>query len=149
MRNKVIIIVVAISLMSIKCAEKPLNVIFDNKSDKNILFSSIKNSDSLKTIISAKFFLDARYKYVQKNSELVDTCLISSDLYYYLSKNKAFYTFYFFRVIKFDTLKNNYVFEKRYDSINIDKEKILIGDEGKNIFTFNNKLIIFKAKSNN
>ena len=144
MRKTTIIIALAISLMSIKCAEKGVNIVLKNKSNKNIVFSSIKNTDSINKIISEKSYFDPRYKYLKKNSMGIDT-LTRADLYYYLSKEKAFYTFYFLRVIKFDTIKDNYVFEKRYDSINIDKEKILIGDEGSNTFIYSNNKIVFKS----
>lgn len=130
--------------MSAKCAEKPVNIIFDNKSDRNIVFSSMKNTDTLKNVILEKSYLDPRFKYFKKNSIKTDT-LTRADLYYYLSKDNTFYTFYFLRPIKFDTLKNNYVFKKTYDSINIDKEKIYIGGEGYNKFIYTNRKIVFTS----
>jgi hypothetical protein len=145
MKKTVIIIALAISLMSTKCAEKPLNIVFSNKSDKNIVFSSMKDTDSLKNIISEKSYHDSRFKYLKRNSIKTDT-LIKSDLYFYSRKNSSFYTFYFFRVIKFDIITNSYVFEKRYDSINIDKAKISIGEEGNNTFIYSKSKIIFKSK---
>lgn len=148
MRRTVIIIALAISLMSVKCAEKPVNIVLDNKNHRNIVFSSIKDTDSLKKIILEKSYLDPRFKYLKMNTIIIDT-LTRADLYYYLSKDKAFYTFYFLKVIKFDTLTSNYVFEKKYDSINVDKEKILIGDEGKNIFIYTNAKIVFKSSKVN
>jgi hypothetical protein len=48
-------------------------------------------------------------------------------------------------VIKFDALTNNYVFENKYDSINLEKEKILIGDEGNNTFIYTNNKIVFNS----
>ena len=72
-----------------------------------------------------------------------------ADLYFYSTKERDFYTFYFLTVIKFDTLTNNYVFEKTYDSINIDKEKIYIGDERYNTFIYSNKKIFFKSHIEN
>lgn len=145
MRKIVVIIALAISLMSTKCAEEPVNIVFDNKSDRDIVFSSIKNADTLKNVISEKSYLDPRFKYLKRNSKRLDT-LSRAELYYYLSKDETFYTFYFLRVIKFDTLTNNYVFENIYDSINIDKDKIYIGDEGYNTFIYTNKKIVFKSK---
>lgn len=130
--------------MSAKCAEKPVNIIFGNKSDRNIVFSSVKNTDTLKYVILEKSYLDSRFKYYKRNSIKKDT-LTRADLYYYLSKDNTFYTFYFLRPIKFDTLTNNYVFRKTYDSINIDKEKIYIGAEGYNKFIYTNRKIVFTS----
>jgi hypothetical protein len=146
MRKTIIVIALSISLMSTKGAEKPANIVFDNKSDRNIVFSSIKNTDTLKSVILEKSYLDPRCKYFKRNSINTDT-LTRADLYYYLSKDKAFYAFYFLRVIRFDTLTNNYFFENIYDSINIDiyKEKIHIGDKGYNTFIYTNKKIVFKS----
>lgn len=148
MKNKLIIIALAIALMSTKCAEKPINIIFENNSDRNIVFSFTKNVDSLRNIISKKFYHDSRFKYLKRKKQQIDT-LGESDLYFYSTKNRGFYTFYFLRVVKFDTIANSYVFEKRYDSINIDKEKILIGEVGNNIFVYDNKKIVFKSYVNN
>ncbi len=131
--------------MSTKCAEKPVNIVFDNKSERNIVFSSIKTTDSLKILISEKSYLDPRFKYLKRNSIRLDT-LSRAEGYYYLSKDETFYTFYFLRVIKFDTHTNNYVFEKKYDSINLGKEKIYIGDECNNTFIYTNKKIVFKSR---
>lgn len=148
MRKIVVIIALAISLMSTKCAEEPVNIVFDNESDRNVVFSFTKNTDSLKNVISGKFYHDSRFKYFQRNSIRLDT-LTGSDLYYYLSKDNTFYTFYFLRAIKFDTLTNNYIFEKKYDSISLEKEKIFIGDEGNNTFIYTNKKIVFKSHIGN
>lgn len=143
MKKTVIIIALTISLMSTKCADKPLNIDFDNKSDKNILFSFTKNVDTLKNVILQKFYHDNRFKYLKSRSMERDV-LGNSDLYFYSRKNESFYTFYFLRVIKFDTLNNNYIFEKKYDSINIAKEKIFIGEDSNNTFVYDNKKIVFK-----
>jgi hypothetical protein len=106
-------------------------------------------SPPIKIKFSELSFNSPCFKYLKNNSIKKDT-LGESDLYFYSGmREQDFYTFYFLRVIKFDTIKNNYIFEKRYDSINVDKEKILIGDEGKNIFTYGNKWLVFKAKENN
>lgn len=144
MRKIIIIVALGISLMSTKCAEKPVNIVIDNKSNRDMVFSSIKNADTLKNVILEKSYLDPRFKYLNKNSIKIDT-LTRAALYYYLSKDNTFYTFYFLRPIKFDTLTNYYVFEKIYDSINIDKEKIYIGDEGYNTFICANKKIVFNS----
>ena len=142
MRKIIIVIALAISLMSTKCAEKSVNIVLDKKSNRSIVFSSIKNTDSLKNIILEKSYHDSRFKYLKRNSINTDT-LTRADLYFYLLKDKAFYTFYFLKVIKFDALTNNYVFENKYDSINLEKEKILIGDEGNNTFIYtNNKIVL-------
>lgn len=148
MRKIVVIIALAISLMSTKCAEEPVTIVFDNKSDWDIVFSSIKNADTLKNVILEKSYLDPRFIYLKKNIIKTDT-LTRAHLNYYLSKDNAFYTFYFLRAIKFDTLTNNYIFEKKYDSINLEKEKIFIGDEGNNIFIFTNKKIVFSSRIDN
>ena len=148
MRKIVVIIALAISLMSTKCAEEPINIVFDNMSDQDIVFSSLKNADSLKIVISEKSYLDPRFKYLKRKSKRLDT-LSRAELYYYLSKDETFYTFYFLRVIKFETLKNNYVFEKKYDSINLDKDKIFIGDKGHNTLIYTDKKIVFKSHIGN
>lgn len=145
MKIKLIIIALAIALMSTKCAEKPINIIFENNSDRNIVFSFTKNADSLRNIISKKFYHDSRFKYLNSKKNKIDT-LGESDLYFYSTKDRAFYTFYFLKVIKFDTIANKYVFEKKYDSINVDKEKVSIGEKGKNFFVYSNKMIVFKGK---
>ena len=147
MRKIVVLIALAISLMSTKCAEEPVNIVFDNKSDRDIVFFSLKNVDSLKIVISEKSYLDPRFKYLKRHSKRLDT-LSRAELYYYLSKDETFYTFYFLRVIKFDTLTNNYVFEKEYDSINLENENFFIGDEGNNTFIYNKK-IVFKSHIDN
>ncbi|MBA4277193.1 hypothetical protein [Flavobacterium sp.] len=79
MRKIVVIIALAISLMSTKCAEEPVNIVFDNESDRNVVFSFTKNTDSLKNVISGKFYYDSRFKYFQRNSIRLDT-LTGSDL---------------------------------------------------------------------
>ena len=38
MRKIVVIIALAISLMSTKCAEKPVNIVLDNKSNRDVVF---------------------------------------------------------------------------------------------------------------
>ena len=134
--------------MSTKCAEEPVNIVFDNKSDRDIVFSSIKNADTLKNVILEKSYLDPRFKYLKKDIIKTDT-LGEADLYFYSTKERDFCTFYFLRVIKFDTLTNNYVFEKKYDSINLEKGKVLIGDEGYNTFIYTNKKIVFSSRIDN
>lgn len=112
MKIKCITIGLAISLMSIRCPDEPVNMSFENKSTKNVVLSSTKDGDSLKKIILKKFSHDFRFKYL-KNNSLKNDILGESDLYYYyLRKNQNYYTFYFLKVIKFDTIKDNYVFEK-------------------------------------
>jgi hypothetical protein len=145
MKIKLFIIGLAISLMSTKCAEKPVYISFENKSERNVVFSCTKNSDSLKNIILKKFFHDSSFKYLHKHTLKKDT-LIGSDLYYYLSKDKNFYTFYFLRVIKYDSIKDDYVFDKKHDSINISKDEIKIGEEGRNSFSYGTSKIVFKSK---
>ena len=41
MRKIVVIIALAISLMSTKCAEEPVNIVFDNESYRNVVFSFV------------------------------------------------------------------------------------------------------------
>ncbi|UFH34664.1 hypothetical protein [Flavobacterium acetivorans] len=145
MKIKLIIIGLAISLMSTKCAEKPVYFSFENKSEKDVFFSYTKNIDSLKKIIYENSYHDSRFKYLHKHTIKKDT-LIGSDLYFYLSKNKNFYTFYFFRVLKYDSKKNDFVFGDKYDSINISRNKIRIGEGGRNSFLYGTHKIIFKSK---
>lgn len=95
-------------------------------------------------MILEKSYYDVRFKYFVRNIIKTDT-LTRADLYFYLSKDKTFYTFYFLRPIKFGTLTNKYVFEKKYDSINIYKENIHIGNEGYNTFMYTNEKIVFKS----
>jgi len=145
MRIKYIIIGFAISLMSISCPQKRINIILENKTNKNMILSCTKNVDSLKNIILEKSYLDDRFKFLPHNSIKIDSTLEYWLSYYSGMKNQNYYTFYFLKVVKFDTIKDNYVFEKRYDSINVDKEKILIGDEGKNKIIYTNKKIVFMS----
>lgn len=148
MKIKFFILGLAISLMSTKCAEKPVNISFENNSERNTLFTFTKNTDSLKRIIFKNYNHDSRYKYLYKSIRKRDT-LIESSLNYYLSKDKNFYTFYFLRVIKYDSINNNYVFSNIYDSININKKHFLVGEEYGNIFTYDNDRIVFKSKKTN
>lgn len=133
--------------MSTKCAEKRLNIIFSNKSEKNIVFSCTNNKDILKEVILKKNYHDPRFKYLKKGVIINDT-LPASFLDYYLSKDRSFVTFYIFKIKQFDTIKNLYVFEKKYDSINVYKEKIQIGVEGRNVLTYDDKRISFKSYAN-
>lgn len=144
MKNDLILIALAISLMSTKCADETLNIDFNNKSDKNVIFSFTKNTDTLKKVILKNFNHDNRFKYL-KSKNIKNDVLGNSDLYFYSKKGKSFYTFYFLRVVKFDTVENNYVFEKKYDSINIVKEKIFTGEKANNTFIYDNKKIVFKS----
>lgn len=146
MKIKLIIVPLAIALMSTKCAEKQINIIFENNSNQNIVLSSTKNRDSLKKIILENSYHNPCFKYLKSRKNQIDT-LGESDLYFYSGmKEQDYCTFYFFKVVAFDTLVNNYIFEKKYDSINIDKEKILVGDKAINRFTYSNKKIIFRSK---
>jgi len=145
MKIKLIIIALAIALMSTKCAEKPINIIFENNSDRNIVSSYTKNRDSLKKIILEKSYHDPCFKLLIHNSIKIDSYPESWLHYYSGMKEQDYCTFYFFKVIKFDTIRDNYVFEKKYDSINVDKEKILIGDDGRNEFIYTEKKITFKS----
>lgn len=145
MKIKILIISLAVSLMSTKCAEEPVYITFENKSERHIVFSCTKNRDSLKKIILGKYFHDSMFKFLHRHSVKKDT-LSGSDFNFYLSKNKIFYTFYFLKVIKYDSIKDEYVFDKIYDSINISKGKIQIGDKGRNSFSYNADKIIFKSK---
>ena len=99
-------------------------------------------------MILEKSYDDARFKYFVRNI-IKKVTLTRADLYFYLSKDKTFYAFYFLRPIKFDTLTNRYVFEKIYDSINIDKENIHIVNEGYRTFIYTNKKIVFKSHTDN
>ncbi len=148
MKIKLFIIGLAILLMSIKCAEKPLYFSFENNSDRNVVFSCVKNSDTLNNIISKKFFHDSSFKLLNKQIFKKDT-LIESDLNFYQSKDKNFYTFYFLRVLKYDSIKNSYVFSKRYDSININKKHILVGEDCLNSITYTKDKIFFRFQKNN
>ena len=148
MKIKLFIIGLAISLMSMKCAEKPVYFSFENNSDRNVVFSCVKNRDSLKNIISKNFFHDSSFKLLNKHILKKDT-LIESDLYFYESKDKHFYTFYFLRVLKYDSIKNNYVFSKIYDSITINKKHILVGEDCINSITYTKDKIFFRFQKNN
>ena len=94
MRKTIVIVAFAISLMSTKCAEEPVNIVFDNKSDRNIVFSSIKNADTLKNVILEESYHDSRFKYLKNNSIKIDT-LTRADLYFYTSKDNTFTPFIF------------------------------------------------------
>lgn len=112
MKIKLFIIVLAISLMSTKCAEKSVYISFENKSNRNVMLSCTKNKDSLeKNIISTHFFHDFRFKYLYKHTFKKDT-LVESNLHLYSHIKLNFYTFYFLRVIKYDSIKKN-MFLKR------------------------------------
>jgi len=146
MKFKLFIIGIAISLMSTKCAEKYVYISFENKSSRNVMLSCTKNKDSLKkNIISMHFSHDSRFIYLHKHTLKKDS-FPESNLGSYSHIKPNFYTFYFLRVIKYDSIKKNYVFEKKYDSINISEDKIRIGEGHKNIITYGNKWIIFRAK---
>lgn len=147
MKEKIILIALAVSLMSTKCAEKSLNMTFSNESENNVVFSSTNNRNVLKEIMLKKNSHDPRFKYIRKGETNNDTLTVSS-LDFYLSKDRDFYTFYFFQIKQFDTIKDLYVFEKKYDSININKQKFQIGMEGKNILIYNDKRILFKSYVN-
>jgi len=145
MKFKLFIIVLAISLMSTKCAEKSIYISFENKSSRNVMLSCTKNKDSLgKNIISMHFSHDSRFIYLHKHTLKKDS-FPESNLYFYSSKKSNFYTFYFLRVIKYDSIKKNYVFEKKYDSINISEDKIRIGEGHKNSLIYDEKKIVFKS----
>lgn len=148
MKIKSIIIGLSIALMSTSCPRESVFVSFENKSNIDVIISYTKNRDSLIKIISRNYLYESKFKFLNRHVIKNDT-LIDYDLDFYLSKDKTFYTFYFLKVVKFDTIRNDYIFEKRYDSINVDKDKILIGDEGKNIFTYGNKWLVFRANKNN
>ena len=71
MRKTIVIVAFAISLMSTKCAEEPVNIVFDNKSERNIVFSSIKNADTLKNVILEESYHDSRFKYLKNNQNKI------------------------------------------------------------------------------
>ncbi|MGL3001364.1 hypothetical protein [Flavobacterium sp. RSSB_23] len=145
MKIKLILIGVCVSLMCMKCPEENLLVSFENKSNEDVVLSCTNDSDSLKKIIQNKFHHDCRFKHLQKNNVTKDT-LVESDLHFYSGmKNRDYYTFYFFPVVKFDTVANKYIFDTEYDSINIDKEKIRIGVNVYNVFEYDDKKIVFKV----
>jgi hypothetical protein len=145
MKKVLFIIAIAISLMSTKCAEKQFNITIENKSGSEVVFSHTKDIDSLKSILSKGNYFRGQFIRLDEKSTKTDT-LIESDLYFYLSKEKSFYTFYFLKLLKEDHIKGNYVFEKKYDSINIEKDKIIIGEEVNNAFIYSKSKILFKSK---
>lgn len=143
--KKLILIALGISLISTKCADKTINFVFDNKSKKDIVLSCTKDIDSLRKIILENNYHDPCFKLLKANNFKKDT-LGESDMYFYAGlKNSDYYTFYFFHVVKYDALTNNYTFEPIYDSIKIDKEQIRVGFKAHNVFEFGNKKIIFKG----
>lgn len=131
--------------MSTKCAEKYVYISFENKTNRNVMLSCTKNKDSLNKIISKHFFHDPRFKYLYKYTLKKDT-LIESNLHFYSHIKLNFYTFYFLRVIKYDSIKKKYVFENKYDSINISEDKIKIGEGHENSLIFDEKKIVFKSR---
>jgi hypothetical protein len=144
MKIKLFIIVLAISLMSTKCAEKYVYISFENKSSRNVMLSCTKKTDSLNKIISKHFSHDFSFKYLYKHTFKKDT-LVESNLGSYSHIKLNFYTFYFLRVIKYDSIKKKNVFEKKYDSINISEDKIKIGEGHKNSLIYDEKKIVFKS----
>ena len=145
MKIKLFIIGLAISLMSTKCAEKAVYISFENKSERNVIFSCTKNSEILNTKLKRGDFFHGNFEILHKNILKKDS-FPASGLNFYLSKDKIFYTFYFLRVIKYDSKKNDYVFDKKYDSINISKDKIKIGEGARNSFLYGTDKIVFKSK---
>ena len=76
------------------------------------MLSCTKNKDSLeKNIISKHFSHDSRFKYLQKHTLKKDS-FPESGLGSYSHIKPNFYTFYFLRVIKYDSIKKN-MFLKR------------------------------------
>lgn len=143
--KKLAVIALGISLMSTKCADKTINFVYNNKSKRDVVLSCTRDIDSLKKIILEKNYHDPCFKLLKANILKKDT-LGESDLHFYSGmKNRDYYTFYFFPAVKFDTLTNKYIFDTKYDSINIDKEKIRIGLDVYNVFEYGNKKIIFKV----
>jgi hypothetical protein len=143
--KKLAIVALGISLMSTKCADKTINFVYENKSNRDVVLSCTREIDSLKMIILERNYHDPCFKLLKANILNKDT-LGESDLHFYSGmKNRDYYTYYFFRIVKFNTLTDKHIFEPKYDSINIDKEKIRIGVNVYNVFEYDDKKIVFKV----
>jgi ethanolamine utilization protein EutP (predicted NTPase) len=132
-------------LICTKCADKEFNIKVINKTKNNYLLYKKTEDIPLKKMIKNRGHYVPNYVIIKKNETAIDTTLNEYDLDFYLSKDREYYTFYFY---KFITITKNrdieYFINKKYDSINVDVNEIQLGKKGKNIFIFHKGMIYFK-----
>ncbi len=125
-----------------KCPQEPINLTIINNYERNIIFSTIKLKQiDIKMVLKNKDDGEGYYVFTKinkhkkekifKGKSILDICL---------SKNEQFYVFYFYKLNK-----SNTSFYGKYDSIIVSKNKIKIGEWGRNFFIYSKDKIIFKS----
>ncbi|WP_264565457.1 hypothetical protein [Flavobacterium sp. N3904] len=139
------IFVIAMSLLSTKCAEETIFFTFKNNTNFNIAMTSIKDTATLREMYERGTYIQSEFNTVSgRITKKIP--FIESDLNFYYSTNGEFYTFYFFKYSIVDRFNNKIIFNKKYDSINVAIDEINIGVEKNNTFIANAGKISFYNK---
>ena len=129
-------------MLSTKCAEEEVIFIVQNNCANDIVFTSRINFLSLDNLKKRYGTYDSFVCLIQKKSTM-KFFMPEGSLNGYLSEDISKYKFYIIERIREQKIKDSTFFEIKKDSIVILREKIKIGSNNFNKFSYDSKKIIF------
>ena len=133
-------------MLSTKCAQEEVVFIVQNNCGNDIVFTSKIDFLSLDNLKKRYGAYDSFVCVIEKKSKMKFS-MPEGSLNGYLSEDISKYKFYIIERIREQKIKDSTFFEIKKDSIIVLREKIKIGSDNFNKFSYNsNKIIFLDAK---